>query len=280
MIAYVNGSFLEEEKAVLHVGDLAFQRGYAAFDYLRTKNKVLLFLDDYLTRFYRSAEQMHLQPTQTIKELKEIIGELIQKNQIPHSGIRMILTGGYSADGYSLATPNLVILQQAIQMPSIEKFKAGVKIITHEYSRDLPSVKSINYLMGIWLQQKVAEHNAADVLYHSRGWVSEFPRANVFIVTKEGTIVTPAEGILHGITRMKLINLTQGAYALEERAVSLEEVKEAAEVFMTSTTKRLLPVNQVDDIIIGKGKAGPITTLLNKMFLDMENTLAQVQELA
>ena len=279
MIAYVNGTFLEEDKAVLHIGDLALQRGYAAFDYLRTKNNVPLFLEEYLDRFYQSAAQMHLQPKQTANELKGIINELIKQNQTQQSGIRIILTGGYAPDSYTPVTPNLVVLQQPLQMPSAEKFTNGIKVITHEYQRDLPTVKSINYLMGIWLQQKVAEQNAADVLYHHNGWVSEFPRANVFVITKEGRIVTPAEGILKGITRMKLIELIKDRYEIEERPLHVDEVKDAAEVFMTSTTKRLQPINQVDDAVIGHGKAGAITTELNQLFMQMENRLANVQEM-
>lgn len=274
MIAYINDTFIDENKAVLHVGDLALQRGYAAFDYFRTKNGVPLFLDDYLDRLYHSASFMYLQPGQTKPELKAIIYELMEKNKLSQSGIRILLTGGYSPDSYQPAMPNLVLLEQPLQLPDAEKFNTGVKVITHEYQRDLPAVKSINYLMGIWLQQKVREQKAADVLYHQNGMVSEFPRANVFIVTKKGKLITPAEGILKGITRQKLLELTKDQYEVEERALHLDEVKSAAEVFMTSTTKRILPVCQVDDVVIGGGKAGPIATSLNKAFLDMEDKVA------
>ena len=277
MIAYVNNNFIEESKAVLQVGDLALQRGYAAFDYLRTKNGVPLFLDDYLARFFNSAEGMHLHLVQTKKELKDIIYQLIEKNKLPQSGIRMILTGGYSPDSYEPTTPNLVVLQQSLQLPAADKFETGLKIITHEYQRDLPAVKSINYLMGIWLQQKMKSENAADVLYHFNGFVSEFPRANVFIVTKGGKLVTPADGVLKGITRMKILELAKGKVDVEERALQLDEVKDASEVFMTSTTKRILPVYQVDDVVVGAGKAGPVATLLNKHFLEMEEQVAVVQ---
>lgn len=278
MIAYVNNTFIEEEKAVLQVGDLALQRGYAAFDFFRTKNGVPLFLDDYLQRFFNSAAAMHLEPVHTREEIKDIIYTLIEKNKVPQSGIRMILTGGFSPDSYEPATPNLLVLQQALQLPTAEKFEAGLRIITHEYQRDLPAVKSTNYLMGIWLQQKVKSQQAADVLYHYNGAVSELPRANVFIVTKEGTVVTPSEGILKGITRMKLLQLLKGKIDVEERTVRLDEVKAAAEVFMTSTTKRILPVCQVDDVVIGPGKAGAVTTLLNNLFMEMEEKETAMQQ--
>ena len=277
MIAYVNNCFTEEEKATLRVGDLAIQRGYAAFDYLRIKNNCALFLEDYLDRFYCSAELLYLHPAQTKEEVKQIILELIEKNNIAESGIRMILTGGYSPDSYGPDLPNLVILQQNLRLPSSEKFAAGVKVITYEYQRELPHIKSINYLMGIWLQQKIKQQNASDVLYHKHEIVSELPRANVFIVTRDEKIITPVENILPGITRMKLLEIASGKFQIEERDITLYELKNAAEVFMTSTTKRILPINQVDEFIIGKGKAGPYTTQLNNAFISMENAVISGQ---
>ena len=271
MIAFVNNDFLEEDKATLRVSDLSIQRGYAAFDFFRTKNYIPLFLDDYLDRFLNSISLLYLEPIQTREELKGIIYELIKKNKMPEAGIRMILTGGYSPDSFEPVQPNLIITQQKIQFPASEKFECGLKIITHEYQRDLPEAKSINYLMGVWLQQKIKERNAADVLYYQQGIVSEFPRSNIFIVTHDEKIITPSENILKGITRMKLLKLAAEKYKVETRTLYIDEIKDAAEVFMTSTTKRLLPVSQIDDTIIGNGKAGPITTLLNQDFIKMED---------
>ena len=156
-------------------------------------------------------------------------------------------------------------------IPPSEKFDSGLKIITYEYQRDLPEAKSINYLMGVWLQQKIKERNAADVLYYQQGIVSEFPRSNIFIVTHDEKISTPSKNILKGITRMKLMKLAAEKYKVETRTLHIDEIKDAAEVFMTSTTKRLLPVCQIDNTIIGNGKAGPITTLLNQDFIKMED---------
>jgi len=271
MIAFVNNEFIEEEKATLQVSDLSIQRGYAAFDFFRIKSQIPLFMDDYLDRFFNSISLLHLQPTHTREELNAIIYELIQKNKLDESGIRMTFTGGYSPDSYELVQANLIITQQKIQLTTPEKFVAGVKIITHEYQRDLPEAKSINYLVGVWLQQKVKERKAADVLYYQQGIVSEFPRSNIFIVTHDEKIITPSENILKGITRMKLLKLAAEKYKVETRTLHIDEIKDAAEVFMTSTTKRLLPVSQIDDTIIGKGKAGLITTLLNQDFIKMED---------
>lgn len=277
MLAYISHQFIAEENATLQVSDLAIQRGYGIFDFFRTRNYVPFFLEDCLDRFFNSAASLRLQPTYTKEGLTAIIYELIKRNSEPSSGIKMILTGGYSMDGYEPAlAPNLIILQQRLKEPSPDHFVSGIKVITHEHQRELPEVKSINYLMGVWLQQKVKEQRAADVLYYKNGFVTEFPRANVFMITQGGTIVTPAENVLHGITRKQLLQLAAKKYTVEVRAVSLEEIKTAAEVFMTSTTKRILPIYQIDETVIGSGKAGPITTLLNADFIAMEEQLLNI----
>ncbi len=275
MLAFVNHQFLEEGKATLQVGDLAIQRGYGVFDFFRTCNNIPLFPDDHLDRFFNSAAFMRLQPDQTRKELTAIIYGLIKKNNLGESGIKVILTGGYSPEGCEPLTPNLIIIQQRLQVPPPERFTEGVKVITYKYQRELPEVKSINYLMGVWLQQKVNEQHAADVLYYSNGIVSELPRANVFMVTPDKKIVTPSLNILKGITRMKLLELASKEYEVEVRAIGIEEIKHASEIFMTSTTKRLLPITRLDDAVIGNGKAGPITTLLSGAFIKMEERVLQ-----
>lgn len=275
MIVFVNGDFLPEEKASLGIGDLAIQRGYGVFDFLRTRRNVPLFIDDYLDRFFRSAEKMFLQPSYSQGQVKSFIYELLEMNAVPESGIRMIMTGGYSINGYHPAVPNLVIIQQPLTIPGADTFSRGAKLITHEYQRDLPSVKSINYLMGVWLQNVAEAQKADDVLYHKEGIISELPRANIWMVTRDEKIVTPANNILHGITRMKLLEIASTKFSVEVRDITLDEIRNAAEVFVSSTTKRLMPIVEIDGQAIGSPKPGPITTTLYNDFVAFEEkTLA------
>lgn len=268
--AIINGELLAEDKAVLLSHDLALQRGYAAFDYFRTVNNRPLFLPDYLERFYASAKEMDISMPYATSEMNEQIEALMSTNKLPFSGIRLIATGGYSPDSYQPVTANVIIQQQPLSMPSPEKFMQGVTVMTYPYQRDLPTVKSINYLMGIWLQKKLKAGGYDDVLYYKDEYVSEFPRANVFMVTHDGLLVTPGNNILCGITRKKIIEMAPAILPLQSRPVSLTELKNAAEVFMTSTTKRILPVTSIDGAPVGNGAVGKFTNLLNEAFLKLE----------
>lgn len=271
MWTFVNDKFVSLEKASLPVTDLALQRGYAAFDYFRTVNKVPLFIDEHLERLKKSAAALRLTINADNNWWKKITRELIEKNNIiPSSGIRINITGGSSPDSYHPVTPHIVITEHPLKMPDTDLFNRGLKLITHEYLRDLPSVKSINYLMAVWLQNQVKGAGADDVLYKKDDAISELPRANIFIVSENGEIITPAENILEGITRKKIIQSAVPSGPVLQKKVSVAALFQAREIFICSTTKRILPVVDIDGNTIGSGKPGPLTIAINNLFLQLE----------
>lgn len=261
---YLNNDFVLEKQACLHVNDLAIQRGYGLFDYLKTLNKIPIFIDDHLERFYFSAAQLGLPVLLDKSQLESVIHELINRNGIPDSGIKLTLTGGYSHDGYTIAKPNLIIAQHPLQLLTPDMVDKGIKLITWQHQRQLPQVKTIDYLMAIWLQPLIKQKGADDVLYFFNDVVCECPRANFFIITKEDRLVTPAQNILKGITRKKILHHAKTwRLKVEERDINIGELKTAKSAFICSTTKAILPVTQIDNIVFDEsGKE--IIQFLNK----------------
>lgn len=247
--SFLNDQFIQEEKAVLNFRDLSIQRGYGVFDFFKVMNSVPVFLEEHLNRFYFSAEQMRLNIKYDKAALKKIIFELLEKNNNSNTGVRITLTGGYSTDGYQLSKPNLIISLHSFKAPTKEQFEKGIRLITYEHQRQLAHVKSIDYLMAIWLQPLIKQNDADDVLYHRNGSITECPRSNFFIVNNDNRIITPSKNILKGVMRMKLIEVCKKKFEIEERELSIEEIKTAREAFITSTTKTILPVNQINEHI-------------------------------
>lgn len=262
--AFVNDAFYTEEEAVLPIRDLALQRGYGIFDFFKLAGNTPLYPDLHLDRFYASAAQMNLPITQDRNELMTLVQQLVQKNNLPGSGVRLTLTGGLSPDGYSIASPSLVLSQHTFQPPAAEQLTNGIKLMSYPHQRQLPTLKTIDYIMAIWLQPLLKQRRCDDVLYHKNGFISETPRANVFVVNREGRIITPEENILKGITRHVVLELARDQFEVESRAVSLSELYSATEVFITSTTKLILPVASVDEYPVGD-PAFPVATLLRKL---------------
>lgn len=270
MWTFINGNWIDAASAAVHVSDLAIQRGYGVFDFFRTVNHKPLFIDDHLARLNHSASTLRLLLPYTTDELKQIIQELINRNQLATSGIRITVTGGYAADTYTISTPNIIITQALLTMDDAFDENKGIQLITEEYVRELPTVKSINYLMGVYLQQKVKDAGAGDVLYVKNGYISELPRSNVFVVTHNNELLTANTNVLYGITRKHILQLASSFLTVKEQPVHIEDVLQAKEVFVSSTTKRLLPVFSVNGNIIANGQAGSFTRQLYHLFLQLE----------
>lgn len=260
----INNQLFEEEEAKLNVTDLAIQRGYGIFDFLKTINGKAIFIEDHFNRFYASANALNLPVKYDRETLLRMVYELMEHNQMPNSGIKMILTGGFSPDGYSIAEPNLIINQTPFKMDE-SSFDKGLRLITHHHQRQLANIKTIDYLQAILLQPKLEQQLADDILYHNNGAIRECPRANFFMV-KGNTISTPKTSILWGITRSKILNISIAGYNIVEQDFTLEDLAIADEAFITSSTKNVMPILNIDGNDVGNGKVGAITTLINDEF--------------
>jgi len=243
---FFNDDFTESNKTALHYTDLSIQRAYGVFDFFKVVDGVEQSIEDHLGRFYFSASEMRLDLKYNRSELKDIIRKLIQKNEFKEGGIKITLTGGYSEDGYEIAKPNLIIACLLLPQTAPDAWKKGIQLITYPHQRQLPHIKTIDYIMPIWLKPFIKSKNADDVLYCSNNKVTECPRSNFYIVTSDNKLITPKEHILKGITRKRILNTASGFLQVEEREVTIEDVYNASGAFISSTSKIVLPVNRVD----------------------------------
>lgn len=252
----LNGTILPQEKASLGLTDLALLRGYGIFDYFLFQYGRPMLEELYLERFYGSAGKMHLQVPIGREALSIHLRELIAANGQDKGSIRLLLTGGYSDDGYTPGEPNLIVMQHGYPNYPETHFSEGIGLISHNYQREWPEVKTINYLTGIKLLPEIRKAGALEVLYHHEGQVREAVRSNVFIINEKEELVTPDSDILFGITRDSVIKAAAGLLPIASRKVSMEETYRAREVFVTGSNKSVMPVTRIDGRPIGGGKVG------------------------
>lgn len=266
---FANNEIIESKLASCHPLDIGLIRGYAIFDFFRTVGPNPLFLEDYLERFTNSAKNAHLPLAYSKEQLAEIIYQLIEKNELNNGGVRMILSGGISENFFTPASGDLFIFCEPLKLPSEEKYKKGVKLLPVEYVRPIPKIKTTNYTLPCFLSVDWPSQGAEDVIYHHQGLVSESSRSNIFLV-KDEVISTPAAHILEGITRKKVMALAENVIV---RDIQLDEVYDADEVFMTSTTKRILPITTIGHQTIGSGNPGEQTLSLMSAFEEIEKNM-------
>lgn len=263
----INNQLYTEEEAKISVSDLALQRGFGIFDFLKTVNHQAIFIEDHFNRFYNSAKEMNLEVPFSRTELLSAVHQLMEKNNLANSGIKFILTGGFSSDGYSIGKPNLIIIQTPFEINKAN-FDKGMNLVTYNHQRQLPTIKTIDYLQAIRLQPFIKQSQADDVLYHNHGLIRECPRANFFIVTDD-KIITCKTDVLRGITRSKILDLQIDGYTILEQDFTLEELYHAKEAFISSSTKNAFPVLNIDGKPIGNGKAGTITRQINERLFEL-----------
>jgi branched-chain amino acid aminotransferase len=264
VLCYINNRFIPYEDAKLHVSDIGLQRGYGIFDYFVEIEGRIPFLDDYLDRFYGSAEILNLEVPLDREMMKEKIGYLLQENKFGTSGIKLLLTGGYSEDLYSPSTPNFMILNLPI-LHQPGDFGEGVKLILLDYRRHIPQVKTLFYLPSIALFPKLKETGAVEVLYYHNGLITETTRANIFLI-KNKKLITPSPGVLRGITRKHVLQVSNELIPVEKREVKLEELWESEEVFITGTSKHVAPVVEIEGRVIASGKPGTMTERISEAY--------------
>ena len=263
-LCYVNGDILSTSDGAIGVSDLALQRGYGVFDFARTYNRKLFHFDDTLQRFRYSASELHLKLPIPDAEITAVSEHLIQESALNNPAIRLILTGGYSSSPF-LQSPNFIIIAEELPMYPASVYLSGAKLITVKYQRELPGVKSINYLNAIRLEPLKREKDAFDVLYYSDNGVTECPRSNFFVFQGD-TLVTPFSNILYGNTRKIILKLASDHFPTDVRMIDPGELSSIDEAFVTSTSKRVIPVTTIDTQKIGTGLVGERTRTIMKLF--------------
>jgi len=267
---YVGDRWVYPHEATISINDVAVLRGYSAFEALRTYNRRPFHLDEHLMRLYHSAELIELEIPWPREHITAIIYNVIERNTYKHASIRILVTGGESEDSIlPTGRPTLAVLISQLQERDMQRFSQGYKLITTVFQRTAPEAKTTNYLVAIRALKEAARRNAADALYvNEQDHVLEATRSNFFIFRGD-TLVTPGTGILPGITRNVVLQLARGRFPVEERPILLSELALADEAFITSSSREIMPVVQINDVTIGKGVSGARTYELEQRFIDL-----------
>ena len=270
MINYhnIDGALVKSEDAVVSVFDIGLLRGYGIFDFFPIKQGRPLFVDDYFDRFYQSAAAMDLAVPVTREILLRRVSELCIVNEVAEGHIKLVLTGGTSADGYTPTSNNLYILQHGPVSYEDHFYSIGVRLLLQRFERDQPLIKSLNYANVLRYRKELADQSAIDLLYHDGRLIQETSRANFFIIDDKERLHTSTDVMLNGITRKHLIKVAHSmGYEVLEEPLPLEKIARAKEAFITSTTKPLLPVHKINNHIIDRGENMTLTNRLRNGFM-------------
>jgi branched-chain amino acid aminotransferase len=279
-IYFVNDAFLPASQAMLPVSDLSVMRGYGVFDFLITYNHKPFRLDDHLRRLKKSLELIDLTPPKPLAEIKKLILETLDKNRSPkEKAIRIVVTGGESlAPDFvrPVGKAGLVITVDPKHEYPPECYTHGIKVITFPHCRPNPQAKTLNYITAIQAQKQAKAVGAIEAIYVCNHQLMEGTTTNFFAIIRD-TLVTPRQGILLGITRNVVLELAKNLVKIDERSINREELATIDEAFITSSNKEVMPVVQIDQQRVGRGKTvepGPVTRKIMDAFKRYTQTVS------
>ena len=264
-VYFVDGAFVDAEKAVIPVDDLAVLRGIGICDIMRTFHGKPYFLDEHIDRLMESGKKIGLALPWTRADIKQIVLDTLEKNPgLEEVNIRIVITGGSSSDFMTPSgRPRLIVMITPINKLPEEWYARGVKVITLVQERPLAGAKVTSYIPAAMALNQARAAGAVEVIYIDRHHNAlEGTTSNLFAFFNNTLVTPPAEGILKGITRKVILSLAKDRFDISETPLPLEKLLAADEVFITGTNKGVVPVVKIDDTPIGDGSPGPNTRVL------------------
>ena len=288
----VNGRVSSQEHAVISVFDHGFLYGEGVYETLRTYNGQPFLFDRHMRRLRKSADMLALPVPLSDAEIDGRFRETVKAAGLGDSPereayIRILVTRGIGELTYDPAAcprPSIVVIVKPNVPPPTEVFERGVKVSLVDIVRNHPGsvnplIKSNNLLNNALAMQEAFRRGGYEgIMRNYRGELAECTQSNFFIV-KHGAALTPPidAGLLAGITREFIFEVgARSNISVREQVLRDDDLFGADEVFLTSTTRELVPIVQVDDRKIGSGAPGPITRALLDAFRKQAQQLTQL----
>ncbi|MDF1782021.1 MAG: D-amino acid aminotransferase [Alcanivoracaceae bacterium] len=281
-IAYLNGELLPLEEARISPLDRGFLFADGIYEVIPAYSGVLFRLDEHLERLEHSLREIQLDNPHTRPQWKKILQSVIEKNGGGNISVYLQITRGAPAKRDHAypehCAPTVFAMTNPIATPAADTPDTceGVAVITMDDIRWARcDIKSIALLPNVMMRQHAVQQGSAEAILIRDGFATEGSATNFFIVSN-GVVVTPPKShlILPGITRDLTVELCQeNGIAIEEREVTEIELKKADEIWLSSSTKEIVPVVTLNGNSVGNGEPGEIWKSVAHLYVHYKRKL-------
>jgi D-alanine transaminase len=282
-IVYLNGEYVPRSEARISVMDRGFLFGDGIYEIIGVYNGRLFRSEQHLERLQRSLMAIKIEHQFRIEEYEQIIQELLEQNNITTENkyIYIQVTRGISTTRSHnfpkpSVKPSIFMMLDDLVRPSFAQLQKGFKAITREDSRWKDCfIKTISLLPNVLLSEEAIENDATETILIHNGYAIEGSNSNLFNV-KNGVIITPpkSEHMLGGITRELIIELAQqNNLPIKENNITLNDLYSSDEIWVTSASRDIMPIVNLDDQIIANGQVGPMWQQMQTIFQGYKDAL-------
>ena len=276
--AWMNGTVIPISQATIPVNDWGLVHSDITYDVVPVIDGAFFRFDEYLARFLSSMEDLHLDPGMSKRDIQEALHQMLSKSSLRDSYVAMVCSRGKpkiagsrdprDCDNHFFAwcVPYVHIIK-----PEIVEQGATAWIAQNAYRIPENSVNPLvkNYHWGDFTQgifEAKDKNYETVILLDYDGNITEGPGFNVFAV-KDEVLITPDRGVLAGVSRKTVLEMAEHlGINTSVRSLSVEELLEADEVFLSSSGGGVIPIIRVNETIFGNGASGPISVQLNETY--------------
>jgi len=271
-LVYLNGTFGPLEEARVSVMDRGFLFGDGIYEVVPAYGRRVVRLEEHLSRLYRSLAQGRIANPHTSAEWQALIEKVVAAAGFEDQSVLLQVTRGVSpvrnhAFPNPVPAPSVFIMAEPLNPPDAALKAEGVTAVSAADNRWLRcDIKAISLLANCLLRQKAIDEGCAETVMFRDGILTEGAASNIFVV-KNGTLLAPQKNhlMLTGITYDVVLEVAaQLGLPVTVRDISDSEVRSADELWLSSSTKEVLPIVQLDSRPIGNGRPGPIYERMDK----------------
>jgi D-alanine transaminase len=273
---FLNGEFLPIAEAKVPVLDRGFIFGDGVYEVVPVYSKVPFRLEEHLARLERSLAAVGIRNPYSREQWKGFVASIVERQPFEDQGVYFQVTRGVAKRDHAFpknAEPTVFMMSNPLVPPPPALVDKGASAITARDNRWLRcDIKSISLIGNVLLRQLSAEADAVETILFRDGKLTEASSSNVFVV-KAGAIQSPPKNelILPGITYDVVVELAHAHHmALELRAITEAEVRAADELWVTSSSKEVLAVVQLDGSAVGDGRPGPVFRRMYQHYQDFK----------
>lgn len=263
-IVYLNGSYVPLSEARIPVLDRGFIFGDGVYEVVPVYDGVPFRWHQHLARLERSLGKIRIANPMTAERWTALVNELVDRHPWPNQMIYIQVTRGVARRDHVFpidATPTVFAMASEMKTPTAEAIADGVRCISMTDVRWLHcDIKSVSLLGNVLARQAAADAGVAETVQFRDGFLTEASSSNVWVV-REGVLLSPPrdgrilEGIRMGLLE-ELASETDVPYRIE--AIPEADVRSADELLLTSASKEVLAIVELDGEPIGTGRPGPI----------------------
>lgn len=274
---YLNGEWLPEDEAKVSIFDRGFLFADAVYEVTAIVDGKLFDCGSHFARLRRSLDTLGIAMPVSECTLLDAHKEIARRNEVTEGLIYLQISRGVQDRNFLMPDdlrPTIAMFTQAKRIRDNPKWDSGIAVRTSPDGRwALRQIKTTQLLYSSLQKSESVRQGFDDVLFVEDGYITESGSANFHAITADGTLVTRqlSNALLHGTARRSILDIARATgLRVEERALTLDEAREASEAFITDSVGLLTPVVSIDRRQIGSGIPGPISKRLRELYIEAQ----------